>query len=254
MNLIPSIRPNEIAQHRWSVASLLLVNLLPVVGVLGFGWRAFDVVFVYWLENVVIGVVNLLKILTCWPNAEAMANETPGGTQLRDPAAETAIADLVDRHGAGAQAAMQASKLFFAPFFAVHYGGFCVGHGVFVCVLLGEGGPMRGGSPFDLIGEAFQGGWLWLTAAGLLVSHLVSYFTNFLGRGEYRRTAPPLQMFAPYARIVVLHIAIVLSGFFVIILGQPVVLLLLLVAGKTLLDLAMHLREHRSPEEPHRVE
>ena len=254
MNLIPTIRSEEIGQHRWSVASLLLVNLLPVVGVLGFGWNTFNVVFVYWLENVIIGVINLLKIVTCWPDTGKLAKKMAAFHPQMDEDSQQKVAAAVDDFGSGGQAVMQASKLFFAPFFTVHYGMFCFVHGIFVCVMLGDGGPFRGGSPFELLGEAFQGGWFWLTAFGLFASHLVSYFTNFLGRGEYRRTAPPILMFAPYGRIIVLHIAIVLSGFFVVMLGQPVVMLLLLVAGKTLLDLAMHLRERRSREAPHRVE
>lgn len=254
MELIPTIRSGEIGQHRLSVMSLLAVNVLPLVGVLFFGWNTFNVVFVYWLENVIIGVINLLKILTCKPDPKLLAEKVAERNPQADETEQQKISEAVEEFQDSGQTAMQLSKLFFAPFFTVHYGGFCFGHGIFVCAMLGDGGPFRGGGPLELLGDAFQGGWFWLTAIGLFTSHLLSYFTNFLGRGEYRHTAPPEQMFAPYPRIFVLHIAIVLSGFFVVMLGQPVVMLLLLVIGKTVLDLAMHLREHRSPEAPHRVE
>ncbi|MEM8865992.1 MAG: DUF6498-containing protein, partial [Planctomycetota bacterium] len=114
----------------------------------------------------------------------------------------------------------------------------------------GAGGGDTGGldNPLAVARDAVGNTGFILAAIGLAASHLISYFVNFLGKGEYRRTAPPLLMAAPYPRIIVLHVAIVLSGFLVITLGQPVVLLILLVVGKTLLDLSLHLREHREAE------
>src|SRR4029079_4830903 len=81
--------------------------------------------------------------------------------------------------------------------------------------------------------------------AALTASHLVSFFTNYIGRGEYRRTTVPLQMFRPYGRIVILHLAILLGGFVAFTLGSNFFVLLLLVAGKTLLDLSLHLHERQ---------
>src|SRR4051812_4136686 len=54
---------------------------------------------------------------------------------------------------------------------------------------------------------------LWLCLAALTASHLISFFTNYIGRGEYRRTAITSQMFAPYPRIIVLHLAIFVGAF-----------------------------------------
>jgi hypothetical protein len=45
-----SLRPSAIV--------LVLVNLLPLGGVLALDWQVFDVLLLYWSENVVIGVVN----------------------------------------------------------------------------------------------------------------------------------------------------------------------------------------------------
>jgi hypothetical protein len=46
-------------------------------------------------------------------------------------------------------------------------------------------------------------------------------------------------------RVVVLHIAILFGAFATFILSSPVILLLLLIAGKTVLDLKLHHRSHR---------
>ncbi|MEQ8847393.1 DUF6498-containing protein [Botrimarina sp.] len=230
----------QLENHRWSVVSLVAANVIPLAGVLLLGWRVFDVVFVYWLENVVIGAINVLKILTCSPDPGLVAQRYAERLASLPPEQREQLEKLT----AGG-AAWNASKLFFAPFFTVHYGLFCFVHGVFVGVLAGEGGPLGGSmNPFGTAIEALQSPALLVAAIGLAASHLVSYFTNYLGRGEYRRLTPPELMIAPYGRVVVLHVAIVLSGFFVMTLGSPVWLLLLLVIGKTLFDLTLHLREH----------
>jgi hypothetical protein len=65
-----------------------------------------------------------------------------------------------------------------------------------------------------------------------------------LGRGEFRRTNLVVLMFQPYGRVVVLHVAILFGGIVAQFLGSPVFLLLLLIGGKTLLDLGLHLAEH----------
>lgn len=236
---------------RRSMTALLVANLLPLFGVVALGWRAFDVVFLYWLENVVIGAINLLKILTCagsYDGAAARASERIDrvadslGVEHGDPAERAA---KLEELAASSPLLTHSSKLFFAPFFTVHYGMFCLIHGVFVCVLLSDGGPMAGANPFDAGFEALGRFGIQVAALALTLSHLVSYFSNFLARGEYLRITPPELMAQPYARVVVLHVAIVLSGFLTVALGSPIWLLVLLVAGKTWLDLRLHLREHR---------
>ena len=233
-----------------SVLSLLLVNALPLVGVLFFGWSAFDVVILYWTENVVIGLINVLKMLTCWP-APLSADERMqqykrdlSKQQIRDIAELRAIASMPG------QVAWQASKLFFIPFFTIHYGMFCAGHGFFICALLGPGGMKGDLDPFSTMSAALAKPGMVLATIVLAASHLFSYFRNYLGRGEYRRVSPPVLMFQPYARVVILHLAILFGGFLAAGLGSPVWLLVLLVVGKTLLDLVMHLREHRDPPTP----
>lgn len=50
-------------------------------------------------------------------------------------------------------------------------------------------------------------------------------------------------MFQPYARVVVLHIAIIFGGFLAMVLGSGTGVLFILVLGKTVLDLHFHLLE-----------
>jgi hypothetical protein len=49
--------------------------------------------------------------------------------------------------------------------------------------------------------------------------------------------------------MIALHMAIVFGAFAVVALGQPVVLLVILVVGKTIVDWKLHVRSHRKLDE-----
>jgi hypothetical protein len=89
-----------------------------------------------------------------------------------------------------------------------------------------------------------------LAVVALAISHGVSYWFNYLGRGEYRRTSPAAQMFAPYGRLVVLHITIILGGMAIALTGAPAAALGILVVLKIVMDVGFHLAEHRKRSLP----
>jgi len=143
--------------------------------------------------------------------------------------------------------ALWAGKLFIVPFFCFHYGLFTLVHGVFVFSLFG--GKRYGAEGLwvsDLLTMAAREFHLWLPIAALLASHLFSFFWNYLYRGEYRRVSLPILMFSPYARVVVLHVTILVGGFGAMALGSPLWALIILLGLKIGIDLAAHLKEHRS--------
>jgi hypothetical protein len=197
--------------RRPSAIALVVANLVPVLGVLCFGWEIFPLLLLFWAENVVVGVFNVLKMLCA----------TGGG------------------------AVGTATKFFIIPFFCVHYGIFTLVHGMFVIGFFG-GGFERGGPPsdgFTRAGELIRQEHLIWAVLGLVASHGFSFITNYLGRGEYANASAPGLMTAPYGRIVVLHVTILFGGGLMMALGSPVWGLLLLVALKIALDLRGHLRE-----------
>jgi len=226
---------------------LVAVNLVPVVGVLFAGWSLLEVVALYWFENVVIGAINVLKMLTCAPDAQYLRNlhsEALQRTQRKLKSSERNVANSADRLTAMGH---HAFKAFIIPFFIFHYGLFCLVHGVFVFALLGPQAFAFAGGPFQvlqkMVGNILSGGTV-IAALALIGSHLVSYFYYFLYQGEFRRTNVAQLMAAPYGRIVVLHITILFGAFAIHLLGQPIILLILFIVGKTLLDWTLHVRAH----------
>lgn len=200
MNLIAPLKNTEVWKSP-SVIALVVANLIPLGGVLFFGWPVFPIMFLFWFENVIIGVFNVLKMLL-----------------------------------AGGKGSPVAIKLFLVPFFCVHYGIFTAVHGAFVCTMFTGGHGYFSDSIWDRITQ-LNLGWAVL---GLAVSHGFSFLTNYIWSGTYRTAIVPMLMIQPYGRVVVLHLAILGGGFLVTFLGMPVIGLTLLIALKIGLDVLAH--------------
>jgi hypothetical protein len=216
--------------------------VLPLFGVLFLGWDTFSIVLLYWIENVIIGAINVLKMITCFPDMDAIY-----AFKFKDKGGKTG-GELAEKYASTARSALignQVSKFFLVPFFIFHYGLFCLVHGVFVFVLFGhesmnDFGPL---GPLTNITEVFSQERMWWCVIALAASHLWSFIVNYVIGGEYRRSVVIVLMFQPYARIVILHVAILIGGIISMALGSNVAILAILIAGKTLLDLALHLHE-----------
>jgi len=183
-----------------SLITLVGFNLIPIYGVFAWGWQSFDLIFLYWMENIVIGVFTLGRMAI-----------RPYGHPV----------DL-------------AFPLFFAPFFALHYGGFSWGHGTFIVSLFG---PDHLNS-FDLLPTAFE----IMTAQNMVIAllaltsiQLMDWARDIKNRGLGADNIKDL-MTKPYRRIVVLHLTIIGAGFTLGALDEPVVGLFLLVILKTASD------------------
>lgn len=194
---------------RTSAVLLLAANLIPLIGVFAWGWNAGDIMLLFWCENLIIGVMNALRIVLwgvmyhkwyAWP---------------------------------------------MAAFFTVHYGIFTAVHGVFVVQFFLPHAPGMGmAAP---LGEWLHTDGIPVAILGLVGSHFFSLLSNYLGRGEIRRMTPQTLMTAPYGRVTVLHLTILVAGFLVMLTKDARWALVLLTLLKTVIDLRAHLKEHREP-------
>jgi len=193
--------------------------------VLFWGWDAFHVVLLYWSENIAVGFYNILKMVC---------------VKVSHPAEHL-------------------GKLFMIPFFTIHYGGFCAGHGFFILMLFNKGDSSFMNNinwpcffaflqmllnvvrhAYSIMPEAMR-----YAMGALFVSHGISFVYNYLIKGEYARIKPDRLMGSPYARIVIMHIAVLFGAFLTMALGSPVGILIILVGLKTSLDVIFHLRQHQ---------
>ena len=204
-------------EHRTTVLGLTLANLLPLVGVLAFGWGVHTLLVIYWIESGVIGAAYVQKIR----RAEGVDDPDELPSWRVDGRPIESFVGEPNRRIAG----------FFARFFGV----FWLGHGLFVLV----------GSPSELpsLGSVSPGA-VAVAALGLVAHHAVSYRLDSLEKHEYERNGPVTLVVEPLSRVFVLHVTIVLGAIPVALLGAPVGAVIVMVLAKTTFDIAAHRREH----------
>ena len=213
--------------QRPTALALVAANLVPVLGVLFWGWHILSVVLLFWIENLIVGAYNIAKIL--------LARGTPDASAAPQPFT-------------------QAGSFVAAVFFTFHYGMFCAVHGLFVVSLFGRGEPgvHRHFDMPDLPGVVLdlvlRHGLAWAVIA-LAVSHGLSFYVHYLKPRAYEDAEPGKIMMEPYKRVVILHVVIIAGGMLAAALGNSVAPLLLLIVLKTALDLNSHRREHATPYE-----
>ena len=180
-------------------AILVIGNLIPLAGVLFFGWSVYEIVLLFWAENLVVGGYAIARMVTLYRRNDDRRN------------------------------------LLLIPFFCFHFGTFTMVHLMFVIRMFRPEDHVAGSTGMSL----------WIPFLALLISHGASYVVNFIGKQEYRGMDGGEVMVAPYKRVVILHVTILVGGFLVGALGQPAIALALLVGLKIVIDLVTHAREHR---------
>jgi hypothetical protein len=181
----------------------LVVDLFPIYGVLMFGWNAVPLVMLYWMENIIAGALTIPRIV--------ISGASYGGIGF--------FAGIV-----------------MSLFFVFHYGLFCFVHGTFLMAFIGfSDGTLGDQSTFMLdipgmfafgMNSGLHVDWFIYAIIGFQVIVLL---WEFLIKGEWKDTNPMAEMFAPYGRIIVLHLAIFGGAFALFMLGQPMIGVLALI-------------------------
>jgi len=191
-----------------SSVSLIAANLVPLAGAIFLDWSVFLIIFLFWSENLIIGFFNLFKIIL-----------------MQEEGSRIGI------------------KLYAAPFFLIHYGGFCTGHGVFVISVFGRWANADLKNFHNFIQDIFIDEKAVYAVAALFLSHGLSFIYNYILRGERRQTNIQKLMMAPYSRIFILHLTIIFGALLIALLNFVEAGLALLVILKIAVDLSAHLKE-----------
>ena len=185
----------------------MVVDLSPIVFALMNDWGATAFVLLYWAENVIIGVATFFRI----------------------------IAAGAVKHGLGGFA----GALFLAAFFCVHYGMFCFVHGIFIFNFADINVAFLPTDAFKAITSLYQGAGIILVLMALfqLAAIIADYWPS---RGKHFVDVKE-EMFAPYGRVVVLHLGIFVGVAALMSVGDPTIgvfLLILFRAGFSIIGRA----------------
>ena len=213
---------NRFRSVRWSAPLLVLANAFPLFGVFWLGWDTFEVMFLFWFENLVFGACSLLRIAAACGDRNPVYHWTKPVAMLG---------------------------------FAFPFGIFLIAHGQMTLTLLGEEklgwrpgewGPDFFGPPFYALRQLWPE--LGYSCVAVMASHGASFLLNDLMGGGFQRTRVEEAMRLPYDRMVVPHLVMVFGVLAIEVAGSAAGLLALLVVVKTAADLRAHLRQHRLPE------
>ena len=184
--------------------------VIMAAGIAVLGWPTFTVLALYWLENVIVGGFTALRILA-----------------------------------AGSRTGRYGESLAVTVFFCVHYGLFCVVHGIFVATLFGGiRNTSHMADPLFLMVGRIAGDRIGvLVVAAMVVAAALDAWRAMATVDADDAGAVRRIMGEPYGRIVVLHVVLLAGGFLMAALGLPSLAALLLVAFKLVYDL--HLLRRR---------
>lgn len=190
-------------ERRLELVAAIAAAAIVAAGVLFFGWPTFTVLAFYWTENVAIGAFNLLRILV-----------------------------------AAARARQAGSGVFLAGFFVVHYGLFCLVHAYFIVALFGGGADDRGlFDPSAALLARVASDSIGVAALAAIVVAAGTDALRWIANGAAAdRADPNAALFAPYGRIVVLHVVLLGGGFLLQLVRAPAIAALLLVGAKLVSD------------------
>jgi hypothetical protein len=181
----------------------LLVDLMPIYGVLTWGWSAVPLVMLYWMENVVAGVMTIPRLIISGASYGAIGLLAGAGLSL---------------------------------FFTFHYGLFCAVHGTFLIVFaaMAESPAAIGSAPMMDVSGMFDFGLRsglhvdWMLYV-IVAFQIIVFLWEFVIKSGWKNTNPMAEMFAPYGRIIVLHFGIFAGAAALFALGQPMVGVLALI-------------------------
>ncbi len=198
---------------------LILSNLVPLAGILFWGWDTFVLLCLYWLETAVIGFWTIVRLVTMSRDPGSVAGRSIAGT------------------------------LALAGFFTVHAGLFMAVHMLFIFTLFA--GPWAGQihEARDFIRLIVIGKDLWIPLLALFVGQGAIFINDAVNRFVFAK-APPAKadtgeiMGGFYKRIVVMHLAI-MGGAFVAQMIGTIAPLIVLVLLKTAIEIRFQMKARK---------
>jgi hypothetical protein len=181
------ILKKKLTQSDWS---LIMANLLPVIGVWFFQWSPKEVFLVYCLETIIIGLFTLLKMLIT------------GFIKKRDTWQNGAVVS-------------KQPFWFFMLFFLLHYG-------MFVAIQMGLFFGVSGlGDQYGISFFNFFSRWpdmltndAYIMLGVFIVSYSFRVVNDFILSGEYREASLGYLMFQPYGRIFIQQVTVIIGSMF----------------------------------------
>lgn len=191
----------KVRKHLSDTLLLLLSNLVVIVLALVQGWNIVPLLWIFWSQNIIIGILN-------WKRMTLLKTFSSEGLKINNKRVKP----------------IKKTQKSVTIFFLVHYFGF---HLAYLIFIISSAGTISNLSFLSMI--------VGLTMFGM------HHYSSYRKKVERDHITPPnigTLAFLPYARIVPMHLIIIIGIQFE---GGSRLLLLIFLLLKTLADLTMHL-------------
>lgn len=193
-----------------SKIALLLSNFVPIFGVVFLNWDVNSIIFLYWLETLVILTFSIIKIKKAQgdPSLDQQANVTINGISIN-----------------------RLNKKILVKLSIIN-------NGIFILIYLGIIIAIFGLPKISLYS-------VYITLLSMIISHYVSYKINYIGKEEFLKISPSRVYLIPESRMWIISIVAMFGGLFAKMTGGNTVALILMIILKTSADLYSHVKEHK---------
>jgi hypothetical protein len=208
-----------------ALVGIIIANTIPILGILFAGWDWREILIFYWLGNITVGVLLVINLIRA-PSLSAVYTELGKPTVSGAPIPE--IRGNMTTINANQTLFM---KIFVIGFFCFHYGMFTLVHGVFVFAITAGTYTIDGiqTSNADLAP---------LNIAQILLFWIIASVTFIAVQLMGERSNLTIQ--GVYARMITLHVSILLGVFLISVLDWPASAALLLVFVNFFFDLKLY--------------
>jgi hypothetical protein len=215
-------------------AFILAMGLVPLAGVLWFGWSASTLLVVFWAETLLTGTANLLRI-----GLHRRLTRASGHWRRQ----------LEDSYKRMSKGEPRPETTFLAEYATILY-VFTLAHGLFLgafLVILNQNWHGEGPSPWRIDPASLRTGVL--AVSGLAVFELLYDLT---GLGMRSFSSLKERVSVTLGRVVILHLVVIFGAFLMMRFETPMGFLAILVGLKTLMDLGASGGPVATPEKPPR--
>ena len=212
--------------------TLLLANLITIAFFITGGGSIMQVLWIYWLQSVILGAINVLRI---------MSYPMKAGSKFQG------IQPVLD---ASDQRQSKVGNMIVAGFFMLHYGFFHLVYGLFLLALsLPDMKVSVNGTEHVLnLGTHLSVKLILLSGLAFALHHGISFIAEkrfYKAHPDQTPTADKL-FTGPYARIVPMHLIIIFGPVVAIYTNENYVFLLFMLI-KTVVDLELYRRSVSHP-------
>jgi uncharacterized protein DUF6498 len=211
----------------FGLITLVLANGLATWEFVANNGSIIEVLWIYWLQSVIIGIINVVRILTT-PLRPLNLKTTPDANPF-DALLTNGPAGLLMRIGV-------------AGFFTFHYGFFHALYAVFLTVLSNPSNSISLTESTATNDPVFTGTisllWLMVNAAVFAVHHIFTFIIERKQLQQNPKDAPSLDevMGRPYGRIIPMHLIIIIGPMISIYFGNSMIFIVFIIL-KTALDI-----------------